>query len=356
MKTVLSILIFLLLLFSAGPEPKVVFRSAGLEKLTLKLEASRDSILDDEGERVGVDLMQDANGMIYWRRQLYTPVCLTGECKAIDVGIYWDCTGNFAGLEVYQMHLTRTDHSVFSEEDYAKLIAVLQDDWSILREYDYEDLINEPAEGVDAVTGATKKEISEETVDGAVYTTFTLWHLVNQGEKDQLKTLTAGLLNEDASFFQLLIGQTDTKYRSFLLELLRDGKLQASAALNELLLEALEEKDDPYLRELAYKALDKIDFNKVALQEQLAVVYRTLAVRERTRILNALDTGIQLDASLFQALTQDLSVENEWMAAKTLSVIRLYPEPGPEIMAIAQQLAKSENSFVKKKALEFMER
>lgn len=356
MKAFLLIYTLLLLLLVAGSEPKVVFQSEALARLSFLPETVRDSIRDDTGEWVEVERLQNEDGLIYWRRQLYTPVCLTGECKAIDVGIYWDCTGRFAGLEVYDIHLTRTDHSVFSEQDYATLISVLQDDWSILREYDYADLVNEPVPGVDAVTGATKKEISQATVDGAVYTTYTLWHLVNQGERAQLQDRTAQLLNQDKAFLQLLAGQPEGHFQLFLLELFRDGKLAATPFLNQLLIKALQEKDDPSLRELAYKALDKIDYSMEGTQEQLAVVYLTVPERERTRILNALDTGLPLRSELFNALIRDLTAEQEWLAARTLSVIMDYPEPGPEVIAVAELLAKSNNSFVKRKALEFLER
>lgn len=337
-------------------EPEVVFRSDALNDRSWTRVAGRDSILDDEGVPFALDRLQDEEGMIFWRRQLHTPVCLSGECKAIDVGIYWDCTGSFAGLEVYDAHLTRTDHSVFTAADYDKLVSVLKDDWSILREYAYADLIHEPQEGVDAVTGATKKEISEETVDGAVYTTYTLWHLANLGEKDQLKTLTSRILQGDPAFFQLLATHPDKQYRILLLELFRDGKLSNDLPVNKLLLEAIQVKEEPSFRELAFKSLSRLDFQDGQLQDQLSGVYAKLSVRDKIRLLNALDTGLVLNQELFKALTQDLSTANEWFVAKTLSVIRNYPDPGTKIMAIAKQLAQSENSFVKGKALEFLER
>src|SRR5690606_38143693 len=143
--------------------------------------------------------------LLYWHRKLETEVCLTGECKVVNVGIYWYGTGEFMGLEVYGEQLTKTDHSVFSREDYDQLIAILQDDWSALREYKFEELLDAKPTALDGVTGATRKEIADEAVKGAVYTTYTLWHLIHEGEKEQLRSLMAGRLNQgDGSLLDAL--------------------------------------------------------------------------------------------------------------------------------------------------------
>jgi hypothetical protein len=336
-------------------EPEVVYSSEALAAISLSRVISRDSILDDQGERFGLDRMQDEEGLIYWRRQLYTPVCQTGECKAIDVGIYWDARGRFFGLEVYGEHLTRTDHSVFSAEDYQRLVKVLADDWSILREYAYEDLMNKPAEGVDGLTGATRKEISEETVSGAVYTTYTLWHLVNQGEQAQIRKRTAKVLNEEPATLKLLAAQPDPACKTFLLELLREGILEHSASVTRLLMEALTGQDNAVLRELAYRTLDKIELQRPEIQEALAEIYPELSARDKTRLLNALDGDLPLQQPLYQALTRELSPGNEWFAARVLKVINHYGRSDPRMKAIAEKLAQSDNSFVKRQALDYLE-
>jgi hypothetical protein len=53
--------------------------------------------------------------------------------------------------------------------------------------------------------------------------TFTLWHLVHGGEKEQLIQLTADRLNEGTLIHQLL-KQGDKQYRNFLLDLFSMGK------------------------------------------------------------------------------------------------------------------------------------
>ena len=125
------------------------FRSDPLKELSLTQQAGTYFIRDDESEQEKVSLLEDRGGIIYWHRRIKTPVCLTGECKLIDIGLYWHCTGDFLGLEVYGEHLTKTDHSVFTSKDYDKLLSVLNNDWSVLREYERSELLNEEYEEID---------------------------------------------------------------------------------------------------------------------------------------------------------------------------------------------------------------
>src|SRR5690554_6922111 len=225
--------IYLLLSFF-GSEEEVFFKSNLLQQIELTPVENGFFILDDAGEPAEVKAMKDKEGVLYWHRRIFTPVCLTGECFMVDVGIYWYCTGEFLGLEVYREHLTKTDHSIFSGEDYDKLISILSNDWSSLREYEFTDLVDESEEGVDGTSGATKAEIAEEAVEDAVYTTYTLWHLIHVGEKEQLAQLSTQLLNQ-GDLIASLINTREERYQNFLLELLAMGRIDPSQPLNELL-------------------------------------------------------------------------------------------------------------------------
>lgn len=172
--TFISAILYFLLGWLCQDKKDICFQSDALKSLNLVKQDQAFYINDDSGQEIRIQMLEDSTGMIYWYRRLETPVCLTGECKLIDIGIYWQFNGDFLGLEVYGEHLTKTDHSTFSSSDYDKLILVLKDDWSILREYEQEGLLNENYEEIDGSSGATKKEIADETVTGAVYTTYTI--------------------------------------------------------------------------------------------------------------------------------------------------------------------------------------
>ena len=113
-----------------------------------------------------------------------TPVCEEGLCKLMVLDIYWDLLGNFLKYEVPPgEHLTKFDHHPFTDEDHNKLRKILSDRASILRDYPVDDLVDnsivKKSDVVDAVSAATRVEVKNAIVGGAVYSTYVLWHIVN---------------------------------------------------------------------------------------------------------------------------------------------------------------------------------
>ncbi|HLT93939.1 MAG TPA: hypothetical protein VKZ56_05225 [Membranihabitans sp.] len=351
--------IWLVAFFAKGMDAyDVYYRSELLQPLELKPYGRNITILDDQLDSVEIISLTDASGLLYWHRKIYTPVCQTGECKEIDVGIYWKCNGEFLGLEVYNEHLTKTDHSVFSDTDYLKLVDVLMNDWSILREYEYDDLLSEPlyeTEGsdTDAVTGATRKEIADETVADAVYTTYTLWHLIHVGEKEQLRSGTADLLNGDSKMLGLLLEAGDTQYLSMIMELFADGKLAFSSEVGELISRSLLSEHRVH-RELAFKSLSKFNFQDLSIQDQLADIYPELQPNEKIRVLNYMKNPNQLSALWYNTLIKDLDKSEEWLVSRTLDAVKKYKPQNPNIVKLAQALTTNSNSFTKQAAIDFL--
>jgi hypothetical protein len=330
----------------------VFFRSNALQNLTLIPLPGEYFIRDDESEQVPVIALKDTQGILYWYRRVDTEVCLTGECKRVDVGLYWYCTGDFLGLEVYREHLTKTDHSNFTPEDYDKLISILSNDWSSLREYTLADLTDDKPEGVDAVSGATKKEIASEAVINAVYTTHTLWHLVHVGEKEQLVPLSIRYLN-DSDLLAAMLRSSNMKYRYFLLEASRQGNLLPTRPLKTLILEGLAIRDDPSYRHAALKALAATDLNDAWFQTQLAPIYQVALINEKIELLAALKAIQQFEPALYDAMAHDLDLQQEWLAVKILQVLRAAPTQSDQVLQTARQLQNSQSAFVRKAAVEF---
>jgi len=138
----------------------------------------------------------------------------------------WDLLGNYLDFRLDKAEpLTKIDHIPFSDEEYEKLHAVLGDDRSILGSYT-KKTINElyhvstgthSLDEVDAVTGATPKYIKDQTIEGALYTCHTIWHLsrgrISKMLLDHTKTQ---LLNE--AFLHQLISSDNINYIAFALE------------------------------------------------------------------------------------------------------------------------------------------
>lgn len=136
-------------------------------------------------EKDTLKLALDNNGRpLYYFRNIYTPVCNTGECKPVYINFYWDLLGNYTRFTMPANEvLTKTDHREFQEKDYTKLQEIIAKETSIFSELKMEDLVVKGTEkisdSVDVKTGATLKTIKNEVIEGAVFTCYTLWHLAH---------------------------------------------------------------------------------------------------------------------------------------------------------------------------------
>lgn len=320
-----SILIFAFALscffFSGESLNKIVFRSEAIPALSLILTGSTEWILDDNNNEVKIELLEDEDGFIYWYRRLETPVCLTGECKHIDIGIYWKFDGTFLGLEVFREHLTKSDHSEFSKLDYEKLEQVLLDDWSILREYDYSDLIIDQINDIDGVTRATSKEVADHSVRNAVYTTYAIWHLVHLGEEAQIISHTLNRLKDD-NLLKKLICSHQKEFYYFILEQFVLGNITLSNDIKELILAGIQDSEDPYFQELSFKAIVGAASNDFSFQDELSNIYTSSDYEEKSRLLNSLQQIQSVSPILYNVLASDLNLENLWFSLKILGVLK----------------------------------
>ncbi|KQS30861.1 hypothetical protein [Dyadobacter sp. Leaf189] len=332
---------------------RTYYRTPELERLNLITEGFSASINDDHMEPFAVREFTSPDGLIYWYRRIATEVCLTGDCRPIDVGIYWDGTGDFAGLEVFKEPLTKTDHSDFSTFDYRRLMSILNDDWSPLREYSLSELVDEKKEdSVDVVSGATKHEIAQAAVEKAVYTTHTLWHLIHVGEKEQLAKLTAARLNDKNLLEKALQAQRE-KYQPFLLDMFAQGNLPQNSFTESLVLSSLTDAANPTLHAVTLNALQQLDLTQPALQDRLAAIYKNKKQPERVEILTRLRPAAQLSENFYTTLAEDLSAENPWMSVKILAALKHSRTQSPQVLETVKKLSQSDIPVVQKAVKEF---
>ena len=128
--------------------------------------------------------LRDDKGLTIWfGRNIFKDVCMTGQCKMMRLWVFWDGAGNYLGFQVPDKEpLTKSDHTEFADTDYEKLHNILLDTASILKDLKSEDLTVEEESKkeveVDGYTAATQPGLAEVVVKDAVYTCHTLWHTV----------------------------------------------------------------------------------------------------------------------------------------------------------------------------------
>ena len=140
-------------------------------------------------------LCEDTRLGKFYFSKLKTTVCNDTLCRVASLKVYWDLAGNYIRFDTVSGNpLTKNDHLDFNTKDYKKLQTTLKDPNSILGEKSKDELLDpiktRYSNKIDAVSGATAQEIKSAVVDGALYTTYTLWHLVNGGITFKLRNYT----------------------------------------------------------------------------------------------------------------------------------------------------------------------
>jgi len=138
----------------------------------------------------------------YYESTVRSPVCNDTLCQVVLLKVFWDLRGNYIRFDTLINHpLTKNDHKPFTSSDYRKLHLTLRDQNSVLGRKKEDELIDKVqtrySEKIDAVTGATDLQIKNAVVEGALYSTYTLWHLVNGGIGKRLKGYTSANYNLD---------------------------------------------------------------------------------------------------------------------------------------------------------------
>ena len=178
-----------------------------------------------------VNLFRDTAGApVLYASNIITPVCADGDCKFMHITLYWTLLGDYAGFDRSpQEPLTKHDHDEFLFSDYWKLHDLLKDHNSILKRRAIDELVTKPKpskiEGVDALSGATVKEVKESVVSGALYSCYVAWHLVHGKIKEQIKAHTVQQQNE--SMLVRMLNSDHTNYQMYALENLNQEQYKA---------------------------------------------------------------------------------------------------------------------------------
>ncbi len=146
-----------------------------------------------------------------------TPVCEGSKCYTIEIIFHWNLIGRFLHFDTIPgKGLTKLDHIPFTREDYRKLEAILRNPISRLAPYSKEELVKETrSSAIDGITGATRAELKESVIEGAVYSCHTLWHIAHGSMVVELQSVTQQLFSQD--LVQKLVSSEDQGINYFLI-------------------------------------------------------------------------------------------------------------------------------------------
>lgn len=239
-------------------------------------------------EPLVVELQSENGNPLFYESSIRTTVCDDEICEIMSIRLFWDLAGSYIGYDTLAGHpLTKFDHEPFTPKDYKRLHELLQNEGSILKFKEKNELIDKKevraSDVVDGTTGATAKEIKEEVVEGALYSSYTLWHLAYNGSiKNQIQNQTKLLLDEkmkseffrsNRSGYQLLAVQnmTPEDFESFQhqwLEILKNGI--------------------PLVRKQLMNQIPEVIWDNQGMQESICSMISDFDVNSRTLLMNKL--------------------------------------------------------------------
>ncbi|GAB3899898.1 hypothetical protein GCM10028803_21830 [Larkinella knui] len=277
----------------------------------------------------------------YFFRNIFTPVCLTGECKPVYINFYWDLLGNYTRYDFPPGEvLTKMDHREFKQEDYDKLQDILSRPNSLLKDVAMEDLVGKGtenlADSVDAKAGATLKTVKNEVIDGAVYTCYTLWHIAHGPVVDEMLKITESYKSEPL-LHQFLTG-TNHFYQYWAMERVIDKSGNVAASFNPDLQQIIRGKNVFTARYALQKLTDAYFFDPNR-QIWLWKTYQMAPYPLQLMILKKL-TKIPFRAPLAEMTAQDLTKTNSEQFALLLKLLAAQPKlPEKALQTLAAQLA-----------------
>ncbi|PKQ61335.1 hypothetical protein BZG02_16220 [Labilibaculum filiforme] len=163
--------------------------------------------------------------------------CFEDVCKIDTIRIYWNRIGKYQRFELQAgIALEKANGELFTDQDYKKLHFILNEEDSPFKNIRIESIIStQGAEhsDVDGYSGATAIELDESvSIQGAVLTSYTLWHWANGDLVKQIRKITGEATNADDLLTYLRNSEAD--YKLFALEQLMVRKNFEARLIEEI--------------------------------------------------------------------------------------------------------------------------
>lgn len=262
--------------------------------------------VDSMGKQAIIALLDKTDKPVLYTSNISTPVCADGECKLMNIRLYWTLLGEYAGFDRYsETPLTKHDHDEFKIEDYQKLHALLTDDKSILGRRSINQLVEKPkmrtVNGVDAIAGATVARVKEAVVSGALYSCYTAWKLVHGDIREELKEYSISVLDKNMMVEMLYSKNED--YHLFALEELDNSEYVE----HYLQIAEIFKTSTPLVRSIIAKSLIGKFRNTPDLQRPFWDAFDVIDVGSRSTLIHHLDEAPSYVSDLLSSKLSTMS-------------------------------------------------
>ncbi len=295
--------------------------------------------------------LQDERGITVWfGREIFKDVCMTGECKMIELWLFWDGVGNYLGIQLTDNNpLTKSDNTEFDFADYKKLDNVLSNPSSILRNLEPADLTIEEEsnklKGVDGITSATDPGLEHITVKGAIYTCHTLWHTVYGHTRDKIISLLDKRVNQE--YLRLLFENENPVYQKWAINYINNNP-EYHKEFYEIIANMIQ-SDNPRISQHALDYFQPGQLTDTAEQSFLLSVLREVDQHRKQEIIWRFVALENTDSEVVLKLLELFAEQNIGIGALNPIFQLIHPEhyTDKRIESILNRLASNENAFVR---------
>ncbi|KPL11755.1 MAG: hypothetical protein AMS26_19560 [Bacteroides sp. SM23_62] len=285
-------------------------------------------------------------------RKITAGVCIDNECRILRINLYWTMTGRYLGFELpVGEFLSKTEHVEFNDKEYKKMHTLLSDPYSLLVNFSMDELAPEKNVETDAVSSATISDVLAFTVEGAVYTTYTMWHLVYGDTRRKIikmteQELTIGLL-------EIILKSSDVEDRVWGLNHIW-GYVKPTDKLYDLIFENIQ-NDNIYLAEKAIEVIPPEASSAASIQLRLLNCFNSANNELKRLILNKLQDASTLHGKTIENLASGIYEYNDPVITDILALFAKHSVSEPNALQNMAGLLQHENRFIARKAYLYLE-
>lgn len=357
MKLYLGILLFSVLAFSLQNEKGKIVRmnQASISKEIIQIIPHVIDFKDTIPNDTLLEHIGETSIPIMFSRKILTSVCIDSECRLLNIELFWNTTGRYLGFELPAGEfLSKTKHKVFSSSEYDRLHLLLSDPLSGLAHYSIDELvpvIDSSKNKIDAVSSATIAAVLDYIVEGAVYTTYTLWHIVYGTTRHEIEKYTTERLTSEIVLE--LLNSTFLEDQVWALNHISD-KMEINSDLKNKLLTYIS-GDDIYLAERSLNALKSETLNNKEIQVRLAKIFQNAGFLQKRLITQKLKNVPILYPDGVGIIAGELNKLNGSLIKNVLELFKHHQIENEEVNERVETLLKNENRYIAKQAFLFLQ-
>lgn len=279
----------------------------------------------------------------FYTSNIRTTVCDDEVCEIMHIRLYWDLVGKYVGYDTVPGHaLTKFDHEPFLSEDYGKLHELLSNGGSILKFKSKEELIDKEkvkaSDVVDGTTGATALEIRQEVVKGALYTSYTIWHIAYNGTiKNLLTAHTDSIYNGHLK--DEFLKSNRNEYALFALrKFTEEDFMQQGPFLMKSMREGI-----PLLRKFILNDMPEKLWKHEKLQTEICGMFPLLDVNSKTLLINKIKGTNAIHPKSLELLSAEIMAMNKNQLITFLTVIKEQDDLDNRTMAKIRMTAQDDS-------------